>query len=61
MSTYPISKQINHPAFHDLKTKGIGRSITGEKISVIHGDLFTELFNKEAKSTAGLFRSGFRH
>ena len=39
-------KETNHPAFHDLKTKGIGGSITGEKFSVIHGDLFTELFNK---------------
>ena len=49
MSNYPISKQIDHPAFHDLKTKGIGRSITGENISAIHGDLFTELFNKRPK------------
>ena len=52
-------KQIDHPAFHDLKTKGICRSKTGEKFSAIHGDLFTELFNKETKSTAGPFRSGF--
>ena len=40
-------KQIDHPAFHDLKTKGIGGSITGEKFSEIYGDLFTELFYKE--------------
>ena len=39
-------KQIDHPAFHDLKTKGIGGSITEEKFSAVHGDLFTELFNK---------------
>ena len=52
-------KQIDHPAFHDLQTKGIGGSITGEKFSAIHGDLFTELFNKETKSTADPFRSGF--
>ena len=52
-------KQIDHPAFHDLKTKGIGGSITGEKCSAVHGDLFTELFNKESKSTAAPFRSGF--
>ena len=50
----PIPSRINryHPAFHDLKTKGIGGSITGEKCSAVHGDLFTELFNKESKSTA---------
>ena len=52
-------KQIDHPAFHDLKTKGIGGSITGEIFSAVHGDLFTELFNKETKSTAVPFRSGF--
>ena len=52
-------KQIDHPAFHDLKSKGIGGSITGDKFSAIHGDLFTELFNKETKGTAGPFRSGF--
>ena len=40
-------KQIDHPAFHDLKTKGICRSKTGEKFSAIHGDLFTELFNRD--------------
>ena len=52
-------KQTDHPAFKDLESKGIGGSITGEKFSVIHGDLFTELFNKETKGTAGPFRSGF--
>ena len=61
MSTYLISKQTDHSAFHDLKTKGIGGSITGDNISGIHGDLFREQFIKETKSTAGLFRSGFRH
>ena len=57
----PIPSQTNryHPAFHDLKTKGTGGSITGEKCSAVHGDLFTELFNKESKSTAAPFRSGF--
>ena len=50
-------KQTDHPAFHDLKTKGIGGSIIGETFSAIHDDLFTELLNKETKSTAGSFRS----
>ena len=48
-------KQIDHPAFHDLKTKGIGGSMTGEEFSSIRGDSFTELLNKETKSTAGPF------
>ena len=52
-------KQTENPAFQDLKLKGIGGSITGEKFSAIHGDLFTELFNKETKGTSGPFRSGF--
>ena len=29
------------------------------EISAVHGDLFTELFNKETKRTAGLFHSVF--
>ena len=34
----PIPSQTNryHPAFHDLKTKGIGGSITGEIFSAVH-------------------------
>ena len=27
-------KQIDHQAFHELKTRGIGRSITGENFSI---------------------------
>ena len=42
-----------------FKTKWIVGSITGETFSAIHGDLFTELFNKETKGTAGPFCSGF--
>ena len=52
-------EQTDHPEFHVLKIKGIGGNITGEKFSAIHGNLFTEFFNKETKSTAGPFRSGF--
>ena len=52
-------KNSNHPAFNELKKKGMGGSITGEKFSSIHGDLVTELFNKETKGTAGPFRAGF--
>ena len=52
-------KRTEHPAFHDLKTKGYGRSISGGKFSTIYGDLITELFNKETKGIAGPFRSGF--
>ena len=50
-------KQIEHPTFHDLKTKGIGGSIAGENFSAVHGNLFTELFSKQTKSTAGPFYS----
>ena len=50
-------KEKNHPAFHDLKTRVLGG--TGDRFSAIHGDLFTELFNKETKSTAGPFGFGF--
>ena len=39
--------------------KGIGGSLTGDQFSSLHGDLYTELFNKETKSTCGPFRSGF--
>ena len=52
-------KNSNHPAFNELRNKGMGGSITGEKFSSIHGDLVTELFNKETKGTAGPFRAGF--
>ena len=47
------------PAFQDLSELGFGGSITGDKFSAIHGDLHTELFNREAKGTAGPYRSGF--
>ena len=36
------------PAFKDLNELGFGGSITGDKFSAIHGDLHTELFNREA-------------
>ena len=34
-------KQIDHPLFHDLKTKGFCESIIGEIFSTNHGDLLT--------------------
>ena len=43
----------------DLRSNGFGASITGEAFSAIHGDLVTELFNKECKSATGPFRRGF--
>ena len=52
-------KHSNHAAFQQLKLKGMGGSITGEKFSAIHGDLVTEVFNKETKGTARPFRCGF--
>ena len=52
-------KQSNHVAFQQLQSKGMGGSITGEKVSAVHGDLITELFNKETKGTSGPFRCGF--
>ena len=54
----PLNKK-NSPAFLDLKEKGFGAIITGDSFSTIHGDLVTELFNKEMKSAAGPFRRGF--
>ena len=52
-------KQSNHVAFQQFQSKGMGGSITGEKFSAVHGDLITELFNKETKGTSGPFRCGF--
>ena len=52
-------QQTSHPAFEELELKGLGGSLTGEPFSSIHGDLMTELFNRETKGTAGPFRSGF--
>ncbi len=40
-------KQANQDAFQQLKLKGIGGSITGERFSAIHGDLITDLFYKK--------------
>ena len=34
--------------------------MTGDAFSAIHGDLVTEFFNKETKSTSGPFRCGLR-
>ena len=35
-------EQTDHEAFQQLKLKGIGGSITGDKFSAIHGDLVME-------------------
>ena len=52
----PIPPQtIDHPEFHDLETKGVSGSMTGEKLPAIYGDLFTKLFNKDIKGSAGSF------
>ena len=52
-------EQQNHPAIQNLKENGFGGSISGEPFSSIHGDLITELFNKETKRTRGPMRAGF--
>ena len=52
-------ERSNHPAVIDLRSNGFGASIAGEAFSAIHGDLVTELFNKECKSATGPFRRGF--
>ncbi len=49
----------NHPAFIDMKERGIGGSISGATFCTLHGNLITELFNKQTKGTAGPFRCGF--
>ena len=49
----------NSRAHEDLMKRGFGASITGQKFSTIHGDLITELFNKQTKGTSGPFRFGF--
>ena len=52
-------EQHNHPAIINLKETGFGGSISGEPFSSIHGDLITELFNKETKGSRGPMRAGF--
>ena len=54
-------EEQSHPAFGELKAKGFGESIGGKPFSSIHGDLMTELFNKETKGTPGPFRCGLIH
>ena len=49
----------NHPAFRDLVVHGYGANISGQRFASIHGDLVTELYNRETKGTAGPFRSGY--
>ena len=49
----------DHPSFKDLLLLGFGASRSGDTFSSVHGDLITEFFNKETKSTAGPFRAGF--
>ena len=52
-------KPIHLSAFHNLKIKGIGRSIIGEKFSAIHYNLLPEFFNKEVKGNTDPNCSGF--
>ena len=42
-------KQIDHPAFHELKTKGVGESITVMKFSAIHGNFLQNCSTKRLK------------
>ena len=42
-----------------MNEKRFGASLTGYVFSTIHIDLVTELFNKEAKGTSGLFSGPF--
>ena len=51
--------QENEQAFRQLSEKGFGASLSGKRFTSIHGDLVTELFNKQTKDTAGPFRAGF--
>ena len=52
-------EEDKNPAFRDLQERGLGGSISGEPFSSIHGDLITELFNKETKGAGGPFRGGY--
>ena len=47
------------PAIDNLIKWGIGGSLSGDKLSSIHGDLITEVFNAETKRQAETHRSGF--
>ena len=42
-------RKENKKQFNELKGKRFGASLTGDVFSTIHGDLVTELFNKETK------------
>ena len=45
--------------FNELKENGFGVSLTGNVFSTIHGDLVTELFNRETKVTFDCIRCCF--
>ena len=51
--------QTGHPAYQDIVERGFCGSVSGDQFSTIHGDMITELFNKETKGTSGPFRAGF--
>ena len=52
-------KRMDTEAYRDLLIYGFGTSRTGPSFSGLHGDLLTELFNKETIGNAGPFRSGY--
>ena len=52
-------RKENKEQLNELKEKGFGASLAGDVFSKIHGNLVTELFNKETKGTSGPFRCGF--
>ena len=52
-------RKENKEEFNELKEKRFGASLTGDVFSTIHGDLVTELFNKDTKGTSGPFRCSF--
>eukprot|EP00794_Sanderia_malayensis_P017905 gene17905-19683_t len=47
-------KALNHAAYQDLLTRGLGANYSGPKFASVHGDLVTEYFNRETKGTEKL-------
>ena len=52
-------QQRNPAAYNELKEKGIGASLSGNNFSSIHGDLVTEIMNRDVKCGGGCFRGGY--
>ena len=55
----PELQNINRNALMELTQRGFGGSLSGDSFSCLHGDLMTEILNRQTKRQSGPHCAGF--